>query len=163
LFQALATSLLAVEISLLKKEEYSKCSFGVLLEPRKNCILDCSAPGAFSLWRDRYIEDSLVFASASWSSSQNKTSKDKSSRSPLRATTLESNVKKSNRVEFHEPLTSYRLVLGQLATKEKYAKIRIKLIVMFFTTSQKLIYFLPYPHEQHVGQKCLPFKKMLQI
>ncbi|KAM6397064.1 centrosome-associated protein 350 isoform 2-T2 [Pluvialis apricaria] len=42
------------------------------------------------------------------SSSQNISSKDKSSRSPLRATTLESNVKKSNRVEFREPLASYR-------------------------------------------------------
>uniref|UniRef100_A0A8B9I9Y2 Centrosomal protein 350 n=1 Tax=Anser brachyrhynchus TaxID=132585 RepID=A0A8B9I9Y2_9AVES len=37
-----------------------------------------------------------------------KSSKEKSSRSPLRATTLESNVKKSNRVEFREPLASYR-------------------------------------------------------
>ncbi|NXK26088.1 CE350 protein, partial [Arenaria interpres] len=63
---------------------------------------------AFSFWRDRYIENSLVSASASRSSSQNKSSKDKSSRSPLRATTLESNVKKSNRVEFREPLASYR-------------------------------------------------------
>ncbi|XP_075278647.1 centrosome-associated protein 350 isoform X4 [Opisthocomus hoazin] len=52
---------------------------------------------------------------ASWSSSQNKTSKDKSSRSPLRATTLESNVKKSNRVEFHEPLTSYRDTYSSLS------------------------------------------------
>uniref|UniRef100_A0A663M070 Centrosomal protein 350 n=1 Tax=Athene cunicularia TaxID=194338 RepID=A0A663M070_ATHCN len=34
--------------------------------------------------------------------------KEKSSRSPLRATTLESNVKKSNRVEFREPLASHR-------------------------------------------------------
>ncbi|NWW51260.1 CE350 protein, partial [Pedionomus torquatus] len=63
---------------------------------------------AFSFWRGRYIEDSLVSAAASRSSSQNKSSKDKSSRSPLRATTLESNVKKSNRVEFREPLASYR-------------------------------------------------------
>ncbi|NXC73430.1 CE350 protein, partial [Anhinga anhinga] len=63
---------------------------------------------AFSFWRDRYIEGSLVSASASRSSSQNKSSKEKSSRSPLRATTLESNVKKSNRVEFREPLASYR-------------------------------------------------------
>uniref|UniRef100_A0A8B9CJJ6 Centrosomal protein 350 n=1 Tax=Anser brachyrhynchus TaxID=132585 RepID=A0A8B9CJJ6_9AVES len=37
--------------------------------------------------------------------------REKSSRSPLRATTLESNVKKSNRVEFREPLASYRLKL----------------------------------------------------
>lgn len=45
---------------------------------------------------------------ASHSSSQNKSSKEKSSRSPLRATTLESNVKKSSRVEFCEPLVSFR-------------------------------------------------------
>nr|XP_009671037.1 PREDICTED: centrosome-associated protein 350 isoform X2 [Struthio camelus australis] len=49
---------------------------------------------------------------ASRSSSQNKSSKEKSSRSPLRATTLESNVKKSNRVEFREPLASYRDTYG---------------------------------------------------
>ncbi|NWR76603.1 CE350 protein, partial [Centropus unirufus] len=35
---------------------------------------------------------------------QNKSSKEKSSRSPLRATTLESNVKKTNRVDFREPV-----------------------------------------------------------
>ncbi|XP_015725109.1 centrosome-associated protein 350 isoform X3 [Coturnix japonica] len=44
---------------------------------------------------------------ASRSSSQTKSGKEKSSRSPLRATTLESNVKKSSRVEFREPLASY--------------------------------------------------------
>ncbi|NXV13567.1 CE350 protein, partial [Cepphus grylle] len=70
---------------------------------------------AFSFWRDRYIEDSLVSASASRSSSQNKSSKDKSSRSPLRATTLESNVKKNNRVEFREPLASYRDTYSSLS------------------------------------------------
>uniref|UniRef100_A0A669PSY2 Centrosomal protein 350 n=1 Tax=Phasianus colchicus TaxID=9054 RepID=A0A669PSY2_PHACC len=42
---------------------------------------------------------------------QTKSGKEKSSRSPLRATTLESNVKKSNRVEFREPLASYRNLL----------------------------------------------------
>ncbi|XP_030310793.1 centrosome-associated protein 350 isoform X2 [Calypte anna] len=51
---------------------------------------------------------------ASQSSSQNKSSKEKSSRSPLRATTLESNVKKSNRVEFREPLPSYRVICSSL-------------------------------------------------
>ncbi|XP_071607454.1 centrosome-associated protein 350 isoform X5 [Heliangelus exortis] len=51
---------------------------------------------------------------ASQSSSQNKSSKEKSSRSPLRATTLESNVKKSNRVEFREPLPSYRGICSSL-------------------------------------------------
>ncbi|NXV93483.1 CE350 protein, partial [Calonectris borealis] len=70
---------------------------------------------AFSFWRDRYIEDSLVSASASRSSSQNKSSKEKSSRSPLRATTLESNVKKSSRVEFREPLASYRDTYSSLS------------------------------------------------
>lgn len=57
----------------------------------------------------KYIKGSLVSVSASRSSSQTKPGKEKSSRSPLRATTLESNVKKSNRVEFREPLASYRL------------------------------------------------------
>ncbi|XP_075012939.1 centrosome-associated protein 350 isoform X2 [Calonectris borealis] len=52
---------------------------------------------------------------ASRSSSQNKSSKEKSSRSPLRATTLESNVKKSSRVEFREPLASYRDTYSSLS------------------------------------------------
>ncbi|GAB0192758.1 centrosome-associated protein 350 [Grus japonensis] len=52
---------------------------------------------------------------ASRSSSQTKSSKEKSSRSPLRATTLESNVKKSNRVEFREPLASYRDTYSSLS------------------------------------------------
>ncbi|TRZ26876.1 hypothetical protein HGM15179_000220 [Zosterops borbonicus] len=49
------------------------------------------------------------------SSSQNKSSKEKSSRSPLRATTLESNVKKCSRVEFREPLASYRDIYSSLS------------------------------------------------
>lgn len=54
----------------------------------------------------RYLDDSWVNAPASKFS---KSQKEKS-RSPLRATTLESNVKKINRVEFRDPLVSYRLV-----------------------------------------------------
>uniref|UniRef100_A0A8C3KXD3 Centrosomal protein 350 n=1 Tax=Chrysolophus pictus TaxID=9089 RepID=A0A8C3KXD3_CHRPC len=54
-----------------------------------------------------YLGVFLVSVPASRSSSQTKSGKEKSSRSPLRATTLESNVKKSNRVEFREPLASY--------------------------------------------------------
>ncbi|NWU04198.1 CE350 protein, partial [Urocynchramus pylzowi] len=46
---------------------------------------------------------------------QNKSSKEKSSRSPLRATTLESNVKKCSRVEFREPLASYRDLYSSLS------------------------------------------------
>ncbi|NXY20515.1 CE350 protein, partial [Atrichornis clamosus] len=70
---------------------------------------------AFSFWRDWYIGDSLVSASGTRSSSQNKSSKEKSSRSPLRATTLESNVKKCSRVEFREPLASYRDIYSSLS------------------------------------------------
>ncbi|NXE70161.1 CE350 protein, partial [Calcarius ornatus] len=66
-----------------------------------------SSRKAFSFWRGTFIEHSLFSASGSRSSSQNKSSKEKSSRSPLRATTLESNVKKCSRVEFREPLASY--------------------------------------------------------
>lgn len=102
---------------------------------QENCVLNCSAPRASAFWRGRYIESSLVSTSASRSCSQNKSSKEKSSRSPLRATTLESNVKKSSRVEFHEPLVSFRWVLAQLATKEQYAKVRMKLVLICFLSS----------------------------
>ncbi|NXF03358.1 CE350 protein, partial [Smithornis capensis] len=88
-------------------------------------VMDAKKPSAsasrkigrkvFSFWRNSYIEDSLVSASASRSSSQNKSSKEKSSRSPLRATTLESNVKKCSRVEFREPLASYRDIYSSLS------------------------------------------------
>nr|XP_020840007.1 centrosome-associated protein 350 [Phascolarctos cinereus] len=53
----------------------------------------------------RYLEDCLGIAPSNKTS---KSRKEKSSRSPLRATTLESNVKKNNHVEFREPLTSFR-------------------------------------------------------
>ncbi|NXJ05146.1 CE350 protein, partial [Odontophorus gujanensis] len=69
---------------------------------------------AFSFWRVKCMKGSLVSASASRSSSQMKSGKEKSSRSPLRATTHESNVKKSNCVEFREPLASYRDTLSSL-------------------------------------------------
>uniref|UniRef100_A0A8D0EM53 Centrosomal protein 350 n=1 Tax=Strix occidentalis caurina TaxID=311401 RepID=A0A8D0EM53_STROC len=52
--------------------------------------------------------------------------KEKSSRSPLRATTLESNVKKSNRVEFREPLASYRLVLGHSLSYHSSSQLEAK-------------------------------------
>lgn len=56
----------------------------------------------------RYLDDSWVSAPTSKSSKPRK----EKSRSPLRATTLESNVKKNNRVEFREPLVSYRETHG---------------------------------------------------
>ncbi|KAM6219118.1 centrosome-associated protein 350 [Rhynchocyon petersi] len=56
----------------------------------------------------RYLDDSWINASTSKSSKSRK----EKSRSPLRATTLESNVKKVNRVEFRNPLVSYREIHG---------------------------------------------------
>ncbi|XP_041518226.1 centrosome-associated protein 350 isoform X3 [Microtus oregoni] len=58
----------------------------------------------------RYLDDSWVSAPTSKSSKPRK----EKSRSPLRATTLESNVKKNNRVEFRDPLVSYREPHGTL-------------------------------------------------
>ncbi|XP_036057666.1 LOW QUALITY PROTEIN: centrosome-associated protein 350 [Onychomys torridus] len=52
----------------------------------------------------RYLDESWISAPTSKSSKPRK----EKSRSPLRVTTLESNVKKNNRVEFREPLVSYR-------------------------------------------------------
>ncbi|KGL74550.1 Centrosome-associated protein 350 [Tinamus guttatus] len=75
-------------------------------------IMDAKKPCASTSRKIGRKANSLVSASASRSSGQNKSSKEKSSRSPLRATTLESNVKKSNRVEFREPLASYRDTFG---------------------------------------------------
>lgn len=93
----------------------------------------------------------MFSASGSRSSSQNKSSKEKSSRSPLRATTLESNVKKCSRVEFREPLASYRLVLGQLTIEGKHAKIGFKLTVVVLITPQKLVCSLPSPTHMTAG------------
>lgn len=66
-------------------------------------------------------------------------------------------MKKCSRVEFREPLASYRLVLGQLTIEEKHAKIRFKLTVVFLTPPQKLVCFLPSPTHvtARVGTKKL--------
>ncbi|XP_045838174.1 centrosome-associated protein 350 isoform X3 [Meles meles] len=56
----------------------------------------------------RYLDDSWANAPTSKSSKSRK----EKSRSPLRVTTLESNIKKNNRVEFREPLVSYREIHG---------------------------------------------------
>ncbi|OXB84284.1 UNVERIFIED_CONTAM: hypothetical protein H355_007167 [Colinus virginianus] len=71
-----------------------------------NSVMDAKKPSASSSRK--------VSRKASRSSSQTKSGKEKSSRSPLRATTHESNVKKSNCVEFREPLASYRDTLSSL-------------------------------------------------
>ncbi|NXN10854.1 CE350 protein, partial [Indicator maculatus] len=73
-----------------------------------NSVMDAKKPSASASRKISRKGNSLVSASASRSSGQNKPSKAKSSRSPLRATTLESNVKKSSRVEFPETFVLYR-------------------------------------------------------
>ncbi|NXV65262.1 CE350 protein, partial [Molothrus ater] len=77
-------------------------------------VMDAKKPSASGSRKSSRKEHSLLSASGSRSSSQNKSSKEKSSRSPLRATTLESNVKKCSRVEFREPLASYRNLYNSL-------------------------------------------------
>uniref|UniRef100_A0A669PME4 Centrosomal protein 350 n=1 Tax=Phasianus colchicus TaxID=9054 RepID=A0A669PME4_PHACC len=69
-------------------------------------VMDAKKPSA-STSRKISRKGMYYLGYTSRSSSQTKSGKEKSSRSPLRATTLESNVKKSNRVEFREPLASY--------------------------------------------------------
>ncbi|XP_075689255.1 centrosome-associated protein 350 isoform X2 [Rhinoderma darwinii] len=58
----------------------------------------------------RYHDDSNAYHSKH--SHSTKSGRDRSSRSPLRVTTLDSNVKSSCRVGFREPLASYREVLS---------------------------------------------------
>ncbi|XP_036378745.1 centrosome-associated protein 350 isoform X2 [Megalops cyprinoides] len=56
----------------------------------------------------RHMEDTSLTGSASKSGSRSRRSPDKSSRSPLRTTTLDSNVGRANCVDFRDPLASYR-------------------------------------------------------
>ncbi|KAG9350847.1 hypothetical protein JZ751_024736 [Albula glossodonta] len=56
----------------------------------------------------RHAEHGSLTGSASKSGVRSRRSPEKSSRSPLRTTTLDSNVRRANCVEFREPLTSYR-------------------------------------------------------
>uniref|UniRef100_A0A8C3RJV9 Centrosomal protein 350 n=1 Tax=Cyanoderma ruficeps TaxID=181631 RepID=A0A8C3RJV9_9PASS len=87
------------------------------------------APSSTAVF-DSVMDAKKPSASASRKSSrkgiQNKSSKEKSSRSPLRATTLESNVKKCSRVEFREPLASYRLVLGHSLSYHSSSQLEAK-------------------------------------
>ncbi|KAM6166448.1 LOW QUALITY PROTEIN: centrosome-associated protein 350 [Erethizon dorsatum] len=82
----------------------STAVFDSVMDVKKS---SASATRKISRKDGRYLDDSWVNASTSKSKSQ----KEKS-RSPLRATTLESNVKKNNRVEFRDPLVSYREIHG---------------------------------------------------
>ncbi|XP_035870903.1 centrosome-associated protein 350 isoform X2 [Phyllostomus discolor] len=76
-------------------------------------VMDAKKPSASAVRKIsrkdvRYLDDSWLNAPVSKSSKSRK----EKSRSPLRVTTLESNVKKNNRVEFREPLASYREIHG---------------------------------------------------
>ncbi|XP_069890438.1 centrosome-associated protein 350 isoform X4 [Dipodomys merriami] len=82
----------------------STAVFDSVMDAKKSST---SATRKISRKDGRYLDDSWINAPASKSKSR----KEKS-RSPLRATTLESNVKKNNRVEFREPLASYREIHG---------------------------------------------------
>ncbi|XP_036700659.1 centrosome-associated protein 350 isoform X1 [Balaenoptera musculus] len=83
----------------------STAVFDSVMDTKKS---SASATRKISRKDGRYLDDSWVNAPTSKSSKSRK----EKSRSPLRATTLESNVKKINRVEFREPLVSYREVHG---------------------------------------------------
>ncbi|XP_047376138.1 centrosome-associated protein 350 [Sciurus carolinensis] len=83
----------------------STAVFDSVMDVKKS---SASATRKISRKDGRYLDDSWVNAPTSKSSKSRK----EKSRSPLRATTLESNVKKNNRVEFREPLVSYREVHG---------------------------------------------------
>ncbi|KAI5762895.1 CEP350-like protein [Gulo gulo luscus] len=81
----------------------STAVFDSVMDTKKSA----SATRKISRKDGRYLDDSWANAPTSKSKSR----KEKS-RSPLRVTTLESNVKKNNRVEFREPLVSYREIHG---------------------------------------------------
>ncbi|XP_058395946.1 centrosome-associated protein 350 [Diceros bicornis minor] len=83
----------------------STAVFDSVMDTKKS---SASATRKISRKDGRYLDDSWVNAPTSKSSKSRK----EKSRSPLRATTLESNVKRNNRVEFREPLVSYREIHG---------------------------------------------------
>ncbi|KAK1329264.1 hypothetical protein QTO34_011445 [Cnephaeus nilssonii] len=83
----------------------STAMFDSVMDTKKS---SASATRKISRKDGRYLDDSWLNAPTSKSSKSRK----EKSRSPLRVTTLESNVKKNNRVEFREPLASYREVHG---------------------------------------------------
>ncbi|XP_077878539.1 centrosome-associated protein 350 isoform X6 [Ictidomys tridecemlineatus] len=83
----------------------STAVFDSVMDAKKS---SASATRKISRKDGRYLDDSWAIVPTSKSAKSRK----EKSRSPLRATTLESNVKKNNRVEFREPLVSYREILG---------------------------------------------------
>uniref|UniRef100_A0A8C3RH20 Centrosomal protein 350 n=1 Tax=Cyanoderma ruficeps TaxID=181631 RepID=A0A8C3RH20_9PASS len=108
------------------------------------------APSSTAVF-DSVMDAKKPSASASRKSSR-KGIKEKSSRSPLRATTLESNVKKCSRVEFREPLASYRLVLGQLTAEEKY-----HVVLDFLVNNTNLFCCLAHERDQQSRGFDSPF------
>ncbi|XP_078263584.1 centrosome-associated protein 350 isoform X2 [Rhinoraja longicauda] len=84
----------------------------------------------------RYVEDSVGSASAGKSNSRNKLRKDKMSRSPLRSTTLESNIKKNNQVEFRDPLASYRELDGSIPPYLTASQLEAQRLLSNLTSSE---------------------------
>nr|XP_060499172.1 centrosome-associated protein 350 [Panthera onca] len=83
----------------------STAVFDSVMDTKKS---SASATRKISRKDGRFLDDSWVNAPTSKSSKSRK----EKSRSPLRVTTLESNIRKNNRVEFREPLVSYREIHG---------------------------------------------------
>lgn len=83
----------------------STAVFDSVMETKKPAA---SATRKISRKDGRHLDDRWVAEPASKASKSRK----EKSRSPLRATTLESNIKKNNHVEFREPLASYREIHG---------------------------------------------------
>uniref|UniRef100_A0A667I3N3 Centrosomal protein 350 n=1 Tax=Lynx canadensis TaxID=61383 RepID=A0A667I3N3_LYNCA len=83
----------------------STAVFDPVMDTKKS---SASATRKISRKDGRFLDDSWVNAPTSKSSKSRK----EKSRSPLRVTTLESNIRKNNRVEFREPLVSYREIHG---------------------------------------------------
>ncbi|MEE6495825.1 hypothetical protein FKM82_002153 [Ascaphus truei] len=95
----------------------STAVFDIVMDTKKPLT---SATRKISRKDGRYLEDSTSYISKS--SHPNKSRREKSSRSPLRVTTLESNVKSTSHVGFTEPLASYwEAVSTQPTTSERGA------------------------------------------
>ncbi|XP_075038385.1 centrosome-associated protein 350 isoform X2 [Mixophyes fleayi] len=92
----------------------SSAVFDSIMDTRKPAS---SATRKISRKDGRYLEDSNAHHAKS--SHPSKSGREKSSRSPLRVTTLESNVKGSGHVGFREPLASYCDAVSALSSNER--------------------------------------------
>ncbi|KAM8930596.1 LOW QUALITY PROTEIN: centrosome-associated protein 350 [Pelodytes ibericus] len=98
----------------------STAAFDPIMETKKAPI---SATRKISRKDGRYQDSSNAHISKA--SRTHKTGREKLSRSPLRATTLESNVKKTSHVAFREPLESYREASSAVSTANERSAVRV--------------------------------------